>query len=126
GNSITGVISMLSPTMMDNKFNSGVVFAVHRGLIVDTISTMIGDLPLSDVSTGGSYTIFNLPGGSTGTPLPSAIYGVDAIFWSTSTASFEKIMVPNYTAIAIPKIADLSTGDGTANLKMIPLFFPIW
>jgi len=126
GNTITGVISMLSPTAMDGKFNTGVVFAVHRGLIVDAISTMIGDLPVSDVSTGGSYTISNLPGGSTLNPLPSAIYGVEAVLWSTSTATFEKIMIPNYTAIAIPQIADLRTGDGTANLDMLPLFFPLW
>ncbi len=126
GNNIYGVISMSSTTAMDNKFNNGVVFAVHRGLIVDAISTKIGDLPLSDVSTGGSYTISNLPGGSTGNPLPTAVYGVDAVLWSTSTATFGEFMVPNYTAIAIPEIADLRTGDGTANLEMLPLFFPLW
>jgi len=126
GNNIYGLISMSSPTAMDNKFNNGVVFAVHHGLIVDAISTKMGDLPLSDVSTGGSYTISNLPGGATGNPLSTAIYGVDAILWSTSTATFEEFMVPNYTAIAMPQIADLRTGDGIANLEMLPLFFPLW
>ena len=122
GNTVTGVISMSSPTAMDNTMDTGVVFAVHGGLIVDTISTMRGDLPQSDVATGGSYTIPNLPGGTSQDPQPTAFYGIDAAFWSSTTTSFEEIAIPNHAAIAIPQIVDLRSGDDTANLEM----FPIW
>jgi len=122
GNAITGVISLSSPTVMDNTMDNGVVFAVHRGLIVDAISTLRSDLPSGDVSTGGTYTIPNLPGGSTLNPLPSAIYGVDAVLWSSATTTFGKLAIPTYAAIALPQDADLRTGNGTANFEMFPLW----
>jgi len=116
GNIVAGVISMSSTTKMDNMMDAGFVFAVHGGLIVDVISTSRGDLPLSDVKTGGTYTISNLPGGTTLNPQPSAIYGVDAAFW-TSTPSIHK-------AIGIPPlVVDLRGGStGTADLQMSPLW----
>ena len=119
GNKITGVISLSSPTAMTGKMNTGVVLAVHRGLIVNAISTFEDTLPASVVSTGGTYTISNLPGGTATTPLPSAFYAVDAVFWASPP-------VPEpYQAIAFPpQFADLRTGDGTANLTMY--WFRCW
>jgi len=112
-NTVTGLISMLSPSVMDNKMNTGVVFAVHRGLITNAISTFAGNLPLADVSSGGTYTISDLPGGNT-TALPSAFYGIDAAFWSST---------PGFAAIAFPpEVVDLRNGNGTANLTMFPLW----
>ncbi|HYA86842.1 MAG TPA: hypothetical protein VEI57_07260 [Nitrospirota bacterium] len=58
GNTVTGVISMANSTRMDNEMDTGVVFAVYGGKIVDAISTLRGDLPQSDVSTGGTYIQF--------------------------------------------------------------------
>ena len=115
--SISGMISMASSTAMDNKMNTGVVFAVHRGLIVNAVSTFAGTLSQTVVSTGGDYTISNLAGGGTTTSLPSAFYGVDAVFWSSTPPAFEAIAFP-------PQFVDLRTGDATADLTMFP--FPCW
>ena len=84
------------------------------GLIVDTISTGRGDLPLSDVSTGGTYTISNLPGGTMADPMPSAFYGVDASHWSSTSSTYE--------AITVSQVVDLRSGNDTENLQMIPLW----
>ena len=115
GNTVTGVISMLSPTKMNNKMDTGVVFAVHGGLIVDAISTTRGDMPLSDVNSGGTYTISNIPGGTTQNPLPSAFYGIDAALWSSTTSTYKAIATT-------PQVVDLRSGDDIANLVMLPLW----
>jgi len=116
GNTVAGVISMSSTTKMDDAMDTGFVFAVHGGLFVDAISTSRGDLPLSDVKSGGTYTISNLPGGTTLNPLPSAFYGIDAEFWSSSTSTHEAIAIP-------PIVVDLRSGSTeTADLEMFPLW----
>jgi len=114
GNTVTGRISMSNPTTMNNNMDTGVVFAVHGGLIVNAISTMRNDMPFSDVYTGGTYTISNIPGGTTQNPLPSAFYGIDAALWSSTTST--------YKAIAIPQVVDLRSGNDTADLQMLPLW----
>jgi len=115
-NTVAGVISMSSTTKMDNAMDTGFVFAAHGGLFIDAISTSRGDLPLSDVSTGGTYTISNLPGGTTLNPLPSAFFGVDAEFWSSTTSTHEAIAIP-------PVVVDLRSGStDTADLSMFPLW----
>jgi len=127
GNTVTGVISMSSPTHMDNKMDNGIVFVVYCGVIINSISTDAGTLPLSDVKTGGSYTIANLPGGTAQNPLTTAFYGIDADFWSSATATnpFTDMVVTfaTYEAVAFPpQEVDLRTGNDTANLTMYPLF----
>jgi hypothetical protein len=102
-NKISGVIT---PRTSTGLMDTGVAFAVHGGLIVDAISTLKGDLPLADIETGGTYTISNLPGGTAGTPLPFAWYGVDVISWSTTTPT-------TGVGLAVPAVVDLSTGDAT-------------
>jgi hypothetical protein len=91
-NSISGTIKV--PSMSMGMMNNGILFAVHDGMIVNTISVS------SQMSAGGSYTMANLPGGSSTTPLPGAFYGVEALGWSTTALG-----------IGVPSVADLRTGD---------------
>jgi uncharacterized protein DUF4382 len=114
GNSITGSISMSDPTSMYNKMDTGVVFAVYGGMIVDTISTERSDKPLSNVRNGGTYTILNLPGGTTANPMSSAYYGVDASLWSST--------ISTYKSLTTPQTVDLRSGNDTANLQLLPLW----
>ncbi len=114
GNRATGVISLGTTSMMNVKMNgkmdSGLLFAVRGGMIVDALGIN------SKMATGGTYTMTNLPGGSAGTPLPGAFYGIDAVGWlSTSPTG-------TYRAIAIPQIVDLRTGNDSANMDMLPLW----
>jgi uncharacterized protein DUF4382 len=114
GNSVSGMISLGTTTamntMMLNKMDSGLLFAVNGGMIVDAIRVN------SQMATGGTYTISDLPGGTPppGTPLPGAFYGIDAFGWSSTNAA--------YVAVAIPWVVDLSEGDGNANIEMLPLW----
>jgi len=92
--SISGTIKLPPMNMMTN----GILFAVHDGMIVNTMSVS------SQMSGGGSgfYTMANLSGGSSSTPLPGAFYGVEALGWST-------------TALGIgASVADLRIGDDTS------------
>ncbi|HYA87111.1 MAG TPA: DUF4382 domain-containing protein [Nitrospirota bacterium] len=116
GNTISGLISMSNPTSMNNIMDTGVIFAVYGGMIVDTISTGRSDRPLSpaNVRTGGSFTILDIPGGTTADPMPSAYYGVDASFWSSTTSTTR--------SIPTPQTVDLRSGNDTANLQMLPLY----
>jgi len=114
GNSASGMISLGTTTAMNTKMtgkmDSGLLFAVNGGMIVDAIRAD------SQMISGGTYTISNLPGGTAGTPLLGAFYGIDAVGWlSTDPTGI-------YKAIAIPQIVDLSTGNDTANLTMLPLW----
>jgi hypothetical protein len=102
--SIGGMINV--PSMGMGMMNNGVLFAVHGGMIVNTISVN------TQMSGGGSYTMTNLPGGSPTTPLPGAFYGVEAIGWSTTALG-----------IGIPRVADLRTGDDTS-INMLMLMLP--
>jgi hypothetical protein len=88
--SISGTITV--PPM--NTMTNGILFAVHDGMLVNTMSVN------AQMSGGGPYTMSNLPGGSPTTPLPEAFYGVEALGWSTTTLG-----------IGIPSVADLRTGD---------------
>jgi len=103
---ISGVISRPSTTRA-MSMDGGRVFAVHGGMIVDAIPMS------SQMMSGGSYSLSNLPGGSTANPLTGAFYGVEAIGWSSTTSA---------RAIAMPGIADLRTGDAAVdiNLMMLP------
>jgi len=101
--SIGGMINV--PSMGMGMMNNGVFFAVHGGMIVNTISVN------AQMSGGGSYTMTNLPGGSTTTQLAGAFYGVEALGWS-----------PTALGIGIPRVADLRTGNDTnVNMQMIML-----
>jgi hypothetical protein len=107
-NSVTGTIVMNNPGMMNNMMDKGLLFAVNGGMIVNSIDVS------SSMMTGGPYTISDLPGGTFGTPLPGAFYGVDAVGWSSTNAL--------HRAIAIPQIVDLRTGNDTATMTMLPLW----
>jgi len=97
-NSISG--SIVVPSELQNKMDSGKLFVVYGGMILNTIDVA------SQMVTGGAYIMSNLPGGAAKT-----IYGVDALGWS-STSSVK--------SIAVPAIANLSTGDATGiNLSML-------
>ncbi len=114
GNSVSGLITLGTTTAMNTKMtgkmDSGLLYAVNGGMIIDAIRVD------SQMVSGGTYTIFNLPGGSAGTPLPGAFYGIDADGWLSTDPS------GTYRAIAIPQIADLQTGDDTVNIQMLPLW----
>jgi hypothetical protein len=90
---------------MGMGMSKGILFAVHGGLIVNTMSVD------SQMSGSGSYNMPNLPGGSPATPLPGAFYGVEALGWSSTSLG-----------IGIPRVADLRTGDDTdVNMQMLML-----
>ncbi len=92
--SISGTIRVSSSDM--GMMTNGILFAVHDGLIVNTMSVV------TQMSGGGIYTMANLPGGSPTTPLPEAFYGVEALGWSSSALW-----------IGFPRVADLRTSDDT-------------
>ncbi len=104
GNAISG--SIKSPM----TFPDGVLFAVHGGMIINATSTVMGTMPA--ITSGMTYTLSNIPGGTPLNPHPLAIYGVESIGWS-----------PTSKAVAIPALADLSTGDATGidmNMILLP------
>jgi hypothetical protein len=103
--SISGTIAVPPPPM--NMMTNGILFAVHDGMIVNTMPVN------SQMSGGGAYTMFNLPGGSPTTPLPGAFYGVEALGWSTTTLG-----------IGIPRGADLRIGDDIAINMLMMMFQP--
>jgi len=114
GNTITGSIYMFNPTSMDNRMDTGIVFAVYGGMIVDSISTGRNDRPLSNVWAGRTFTMLNLPGGTIANPMQSAYYGIDASLWSSTTST--------YRSIPAPQTVDLRSGNDTAALQMLPLW----
>jgi hypothetical protein len=114
GNTIAGSIIMSVPAMNTN-LTQGVLFAVYGGMIVNTINVD------SQMLTGGTYSMPNIPGGTPAKPLPLAFYGVDAIGWSST--AINPVSMRHYKAIAFPAIADLRIGDDTStNLDMLPLW----
>jgi len=107
--SISGTITV--PSMGMGMMNNGVLFAVHGGMIVNTLNNGNYGSMSSLMMSGGSYTMANLPGGSSATPLPGAFYGVEALGWS-----------PTALGIGIPRVADLRTGDDTGvDMQMLML-----
>jgi hypothetical protein len=113
GNSVSGAISMTLPVKMNNKMDKGVLFAVHGGMIVNAMDAG------SQMATGGSYTMTNLPGGSFSVPLPRGFYGIEALGWSSTPMPMSTVP---YAAVAIPQVVDLRTGDDTADMQMVPLW----
>ena len=98
---------MMNYKMM-GQMNSGLLFAVHGGMIVNTLNSLNSNIN-NQMGNGGSYSI-NLPGG-----FPDAFYGIDAVAWETP--------LPNkYKAIGIPQIVDLRSGNDVANIDMLPLW----
>lgn len=112
-NSIAGTVSMTMPLRMNNKMDKGVLFAIHGGMIVNAMSVD------SQMATGGTYTMTNLPGGSITTPLPGAFYGIEALGWSSTPMPMSPLP---YSAIAIPQVVDLRTSSDTADMQMEPLW----
>lgn len=111
GNAVTGVISMATATM-NNTMNRGVLFAVHGGMIVNAIN--IGSNGGGgQIVSGGTYTLANLPGGSVATPLPEALYGIEAVGWSFATSTTR--------AFAVPQVVDLRAGNDSADMTMLAL-----
>jgi hypothetical protein len=107
GDSILGAISVSS--MGTNKMDRGILFAVHDGMIVNTIDVSNPMMGIGD----GSYTMASLPGGSSSQPFPEAVYGVEAIGWSSTSSTI---------GIGFPRVADLRTGNDTSvNILMMKL-----
>ncbi len=104
--SVSGLITMPAGSM--GMMDRGVLFAVHDGMIIHA-------MPIdNEMSSGGSYAMNNLPGGSPATPLRGAFYGIEAMGWSSSA--------PVTKAISLPGIADLRTGNAsTIDMYMIML-----
>jgi hypothetical protein len=111
-NSVSGSVVMTSPAKMNGTMDNGLLFAVHGGMIVNSINigtTAIGSLaPGGQIVSGGAYSISSLPGG-----FPGAFYGIDAVGWSNSLL---------YGAIAFPQLVDLRTGNDSADMNMLPLW----
>jgi hypothetical protein len=105
GNSISGTMN-LSFMGMGMTMNKGILFAVHGGMIVNTMQVD------TQMMSGGAYAMSSLPGGSPIAPMPGAFYGVEALGWSSTGLS---------RAVAVPCIADLRTGNATGiNMTMVP------
>jgi hypothetical protein len=106
---------MSNPVKMNGFLDTGVLFAVYGGMIVNTIHVD------SLMATGGAYTMPNIPGGTPAKPLLLAFYGVDAIGWSST--AINPVSMRHYKAIALPAIADLRIGDDTStDLDLFPLW----
>ena len=96
-------------TFAPGFLDRGILFACHGGMIVNAISVD------SQMASGGTYTISNLPGGTPMLPLPRAYYGIEAIGWSSGN--------PANRAVAMPRFVDLRTADATdvdLNMSMLP------
>lgn len=91
------------PPKMDNKHDTGSLLAIRDGLIIDRIDVS------SDMATGGSFTLDNLPGGTS-----TDIYKLYAIGWNSAA--------PLRTGMtSILKTVDLRTGSASGvDLTMFP------
>ncbi len=101
--------SIQIPADKTGVLDRGVVFAVHGGMIVNALRIN------SEVVSGGSYTLSNLPGGTADQPLPGAFYSIEALGWSS--------IAPKVKAHAGPMPADLRT-DNAAGIDMSMTFLP--
>jgi len=97
--SVSGLLHR-DPRPAATTLDRGVLFAVHGGMVVHAMSI---DSILSGGTPTAFYTMNNLPGGTSVSPFPWAVYGMDAIAWSSTT--------PGTAAGAIPHVSDLRTGD---------------
>jgi hypothetical protein len=112
GNTVTGMITLgtngiMNSTMM-GAMDTGLLFSVRGGMIVDAIRVD------GQMGAGGAYTLSNIPGGTPGTPLHGAFYGIDAVGISSANSA--------HAAIGMPDIVDLSIGNDSANITMLPLW----
>ncbi len=108
GRSVSGSVILPETFAPGTGLDRGVLFASHGGMIVNAIKVD------SQMASGGTYTISNLPGGTPEHPLPRALYGIEAFGWSSD---------PGNRAIAVPRFADLTTSDATdvdLNIVMLP------
>ncbi len=106
---VTGSI-IVPETFTPGFLDRGVLFACHGGMIVNAISVD------SQMASGGTYTISNLPGGTDGHQLPGAFYGIEALGWSSGN--------PANRAAAAPRFANLTTSDAAGvdlTMEMLPL-----
>lgn len=96
-------------TFAPGFLDRGILFACHGGMIVNAINVD------SQMASGGTYSISNLPGGTPEHPLPMAFYGIEVIGWSSGT--------PANRALAIPRFVDLRIADAAGvdlNMVMLP------
>jgi Domain of unknown function (DUF4382) len=106
--SISG--SIILPSSMMNTMNKGALFAVHGGMIVNALNMDKGQI---DMMTGGTYTMQNIPGGNSSTTHSVAVYGVEAVGWSSTSST---------KAASDPVEADLSAGNaGSIDMNMVML-----
>jgi hypothetical protein len=100
---VTGTIQV--PLTM-TTLNSGAIFAVQGGMIVNRL----------DVNTlmqpgNNSYIFGSLPGGTPATPLPGAFYGLYAVGWDSTSPKASRVY-------GGPDFVDLRTINGIANFLM--------
>lgn len=98
-NAITTTITI--PATLTGLTN-GHLFITHGGMVIDSydISSLIP-------ANGGQINVANLPGGTAGSPLSSAYYGVTALGWGPGKLGFGTQLFVN-----------LTTGDNTAAITM--------
>jgi hypothetical protein len=107
--SVSGSIMVPETFAPGTGLDRGVLFAVHGGMIVNAMNVN------AQIVSGGTYTMQNLPGGTSSHPLPNAFYGMEVFGWSSS--------VPATRAIAVPRFVNLSTADAAGidlNLMILP------
>jgi len=76
GNTVSG--SIISQAANQNEMSTGVTFAIKGGMIVDAVSTD------SQMASGGTYTVPNIPGGTSANPVQGACYAIEALGWNSS------------------------------------------
>lgn len=107
--SVSGSILLPETFAPGTGLDRGILFAVHGGMIVNAMKVD------SQMASGGSYTLGNLPGGTSLNPLPGAFYGIEALGWSSTS--------PETRAIALPRFVNLTTADATGidlTMMMLP------
>ena len=96
GNTISGTMTVPGWTSDNVVIDNVVLFAVRGGMIVDRLFLAS---PFA-ASSRAMYTMSNLPGGTATSPLPEAMYGIEAFGFG-----------PFDTAVGMPRMADLRTGN---------------
>lgn len=109
GNTISGTMSL--PSQLGWTPDNVVLFAVRGGMIVDS---MFLANPFA-AGRSASYTMNNLPGGSSAAPLSEAIYEIEAIGFGAL----------DNVAYGMPRMADLRMGnDNGADFAFEPMGMP--
>ena len=73
----------------------------------------------SQMATGGTYTMANLPGGSLTTPLLVGYYGIEVLGWSPTSMPMS---IFAYSAVVLPHVVDLRVGKDSAEMQMVSLW----